>query len=58
VTVAPLGTTVEAPLSVAEAIVGEVPNTAEPLPVSSEIMPANCTEVVDANWESGFVVSP
>ena len=36
--------------------VGEVPNTRAPDPVSSDITPANCEEVVAANCESGFVV--
>ncbi|MDP9651690.1 hypothetical protein [Paraburkholderia caledonica] len=30
-------------------IVGDVPKTAEPLPVSSEMTPASCAEVVEAN---------
>ncbi len=36
--------------------VGEVPKTNEPDPVSFEITPASCAEVVDANCESGLVV--
>ena len=34
---------------VAVPIVGEVPNTARPLPVSSLITPNNCADVVAAN---------
>lgn len=37
--------------------VGDVPKTANPVPVSSLSTPANCAEVVDANWDSGFEVS-
>ena len=36
--------------------VGLVANTSEPLPVSSEITPANCAEVVAAITERLFVV--
>lgn len=32
--------------------VGDVPNTADPLPVSSDSTPASCAEVVDANCAS------
>jgi len=35
--------------SVALPIVGDVPNTATPLPVSSDSTPANCADVVAAN---------
>jgi len=35
---------------------GEVPNTNDPLPVSSEITPARADEVVDANCPSVPVV--
>ena len=31
---------------------GLVENTSKPEPVSSEIMPANCDDVVEANWFS------
>lgn len=31
--------------------VGEVPNTSEPDPVSSDITPSNCADVVDANCD-------
>jgi len=34
--------------------VGEVAKTSAPLPVSSEITPASCEDVVAANWESGL----
>lgn len=37
-------------------IVGDVPNTAEPLPVSSDSTPANCADVVAANCASVPVV--
>ena len=33
-------------------IVGDVPKTSEPLPVSSEIVLANSKDDVDANWLS------
>ena len=33
-------------------IVGELANTNAPEPVSSEITPASCAEVVAANWAS------
>ena len=37
--------------------VGDVPNTRDPLPVSSLITPASCADVVEANWLSGLLVS-
>ena len=37
--------------------VGDVPNTSNPVPVSSEITPASCADVVEANWLSGLSVS-
>jgi hypothetical protein len=37
--------------------VGDVPNTSSPVPVSSEIIPLSCADVVAANWLSGFPVS-
>ena len=43
---------------VGDAIVGDVPKTAAPVPVSSERTPANCAEVVDANCESGCPTTP
>jgi hypothetical protein len=39
------------PLMVAVLIVGDVPNTIAPLPVSSDSTPANCAEVVAANCD-------
>lgn len=36
--------------------VGLVPNTNAPEPVSSEITPASCAEVVVANWLNGLLV--
>src|SRR5258708_2672976 len=33
-------------------------NTATPVPVSSEIMPRSCADVVTANCDSGLVVTP
>ncbi len=38
--------------------VGEVEKTSEPLPVSSEITPANCEDVVDANCDNGLATLP
>lgn len=45
------------PEMVGDEIVGLVPNTAGPLPVSSEITLASCTDVVGANCASVAVVS-
>jgi len=39
------------PFNTGELIVGPVPNTAEPLPVSSLSTPASCADVVAANCE-------
>src|SRR3990167_10591418 len=46
----------EATPSVGVVNAGDVPNTNNPLPVSFEITPASCAEVVAANCESGSVV--
>jgi hypothetical protein len=37
--------------------VGDVAKTAAPVPVSSEITPRNCADVVAANCDSGLLVS-
>ena len=37
--------------------VGDVANTNAPVPVSSDITPANCAEVVAANWLRGLATS-
>lgn len=37
---------------------GDVANTTEPEPVSSEITPASCAEVVEANWLRGLATFP
>ncbi|MEI5996842.1 hypothetical protein H3V53_06390 [Paraburkholderia bengalensis] len=37
--------------------VGDVPNTSDPVPVSSEITPSNCAEVVAANCDSAPLVN-
>ena len=37
--------------------VGDVPNTRDPLPVSSLITPASCADVVAANWLRGLPTS-
>ena len=39
-------------------MVGDVPKTAAPVPVSSLMTPASWAEVVDANCESGLPVTP
>src|SRR4051794_34270370 len=44
------------PLITGVARVGVVPKTRAPEPVSSEITPASCDEVVAANCDSGLVV--
>lgn len=44
------------PVIVAPLIAGLVPNTAAPLPVSSESTPASCDDVVAANCASVPVV--
>lgn len=38
-------------------IVGLAPKTADPVPVSSEMTPANCAEVVGANCDNGLAVA-
>lgn len=57
--IAPLNVGVPAtvPDSVGEAIAGDVPNTAAPLPVSSDSTPSNCADVVVANCDRLPVVS-
>jgi hypothetical protein len=37
---------------------GDPANTRAPVPVSSEIMPASCAEVVAANCDNGLAVKP
>ena len=49
--------TVPTPVTFAPDMVGDVANTSTPVPVSLDITPASCADVVDANCESGAVVS-
>ncbi len=45
------------PVRFALLIVGAVPKTSGPVPVSSETMPSSCAEVVGANWAKVPVLS-